>query len=120
VDASTNLGDLRLDLTGATARALTFSTNLGSGSLTLPDSSLTADVTSDLGSLKICVPSGVGLRVTTKNDTLASISWGGAGLVKVDETHYQSTGWSTAVNRIEMTLSTNLGSVAFNPSAGCR
>lgn len=119
VTASTNLGDMRLNLTGATARALTFTTNLGSASLTLPDTSMTASVTSNLGSLKICVPSGVGLQVTKTNDTLATINWEAAGLTKVDATHYQSANWATAVNRIEMTLGTNLGSVSFNPSGGC-
>jgi hypothetical protein len=119
VDASVNAGDAHLDLAAAGGlTALTGSVNAGSMSVSLPAASLTGDLSANLGSIEICVPRDVALRITTGEDPMAAYDLEGNGLVHAGNT-WTSPGYASAQVRIGLDLEANLGSISLNPEGGC-
>ena len=106
VDLSrTRLGDLDIRL------------NAGSGSVTLPSASFSGRIDVNAGSLELCAPADVGLRITTSG-ALSSTDFAGSGLVLSGST-WQSPGFATAATRIELTLNANAASVNLRREGGC-
>ena len=112
-----NAGAFTADL-GSAERldGLSATINAGSAAVSLPATSTSASVTVNAGSMKLCVPSNVGLR----------ISWGGAlagnnfdslGLVRVDDNHWQSSG--VASQNIDISATANAGSVTLVIGGSC-
>lgn len=114
-----NLGSLHVDLSGAKVGTLSVSTNLGSAFVILDGSSdLTADMRTNLGSLEVCVPAGLGVRVTA-SDSLSSSDFGGAGLVRVGGI-WQTPGYDDATHKANLTVETSLGSLKLRSAGGCK
>jgi hypothetical protein len=119
VSASVNAGDIKLDLSGSIGLgSISGSANAGSLSVSLPASSVTGSVSANAGSIELCVPAGVGLRLRASDSALGSNNFGSRGLVKNGQT-WTSPGFDSATNRIDISTSANLGSITLNPENGC-
>ncbi len=119
VSVSVNAGDIRLDLSkAAQVGQLDASANAGSLKLNLPSASLTGSVSANAGSIDVCVPDGVGLRLRGSDSPLSSNNFDQHGLVKNGRT-WTSPGYDTATVRIDLATSANAGSITLNPEAGC-
>jgi hypothetical protein len=90
--------------------------NAAAGWLSLPAAQDTvADLTVNAGSLRICAPSAVGLRVHQAG-VLSSIT--DVGLARNGDT-WESPGYSMANHHADVTVTVNVGSVDVNPLGGC-
>lgn len=119
VSASVNAGDIRLDLSRAAAvGTLDASANAGSLTVSLPAASLTGSVSANAGSVQLCVPDGVGLRLRDSDSALSSNNFGDRGLTRNGQT-WTSAGYGTSTVKIDLSTSANLGSITLNPEAGC-
>jgi hypothetical protein len=94
------------------------SLNAGSLGLYLPSVSTTGTIEANAGSVKLCAPPGVALRLHTNENVLSSYDFGAAGLVQVGDT-WETPGYDTAVTRIELQIEANVGSFRLNPQEGC-
>jgi hypothetical protein len=117
VQVSVNAGSAALDLGNAVElSSLDASANAGSLAVTLPALSMTGNLSANAGSLELCVPEGVDLRIQLEDNALASNNFAEAGLVEVADTWTRFGGGSA---RIDLTASANLGSITLNPDDGC-
>ena len=73
-------------------------------------------MSANAGSLELCVPDGVDLRIRLEDNALGSNNFAEAGLVEVGDTWTRVGGGSA---RIDITASANLGSITLNPDDGC-
>lgn len=94
------------------------SLNAGSLGLYLPSVSTSGTIEANAGSVKLCVPPGVALRLHTNENVLSSYDFGSAGLVQVGDT-WETPGYDTAVTRIELQIEANVGSFRLDPEEGC-
>jgi hypothetical protein len=114
-----NLGSVHVDLTGANVGSLTVSTNLGSAWVELSGASdMVGDLKTNLGSLDVCAPPELGLQVTT-TESLSSSDFGALGMVHTGNT-WQTTNYSTAAHKANLTVNTSLGSLKLHPAGGCK
>ncbi len=119
LDARVNAGSASLDLSGAVALdRMSASVNAGSLSVSFPAVNLTADLSANAGSLEICVPDGVDLRIRLEDNALGSNNFAAAGLVERNGT-WESAGPGAGSATIALTTSANLGSIDLNPEDGC-
>ena len=113
-----NLGSIHVDLTGTKVGNLNVNTNLGAAYVTLDGSSdLTGHLETNLGSLKVCLPDGLGARVTS-TDSLSSVEFAGAGMVRVGNA-WQTPNYGSAAHRADLTVDTSLGRLHFSNAGGC-
>ena len=114
-----NLGSLHVDLTGAKVGTLSVSTNLGAAYLTLDGASdLSADLRTNLGSLEVCLPDGLGVRVTAR-DSLSSSDFTGAGLTRIGAV-WQTLDYDKAAHKADLSFATSLGSLKLRHAGGCK
>lgn len=118
-DAQVNAGSATLDLSGAVAiERMTASVNAGSLSVSFPAVDVTADLSANAGSLEICVPDEVDLRIRLEDNALGSNNFAEEGLAERNGT-WETPGAGTGAATIELTTSANLGSIDLNPEDGC-
>ena len=117
---TTNAGKTTVDLTGASILTLSATVNAGTAVITLPMSSMSGSATVNAGSLGLCVPSGVDVRIESSS-TLASNNFAQQGLVQTGSTWTTppSAGGLSSVH-IDLSLTANAGSIELNPTGGCR
>ena len=115
LSASLNAADGRIDLADARVGHFSLSVNAADTNLTLPATATRGSASVNAASLKVCVPLGVGLRVTS-SETLASTNFQGG--FRRDGDAWESDDWATAGVRSELTLSVNLGSATVR-RGGC-
>jgi cell wall-active antibiotic response 4TMS protein YvqF len=119
IAATVNAGSLRIDLRDvAAASTLDGTVNAGSAVVWLPDLPLEGDVTVNAGSLSICAPTDVGLRLTTGGNPLSSNNFEDEGLVRSGDS-WETPGFATAPIRIALDVQANAGSVSLNPRQAC-
>lgn len=94
------------------------SLNAGSLGVWLPAVSTTGSIEANAGSVRLCAPEGVALRLHTGDSVLSSYDFGDAGLVQVGEV-WETPGYDTAVTRIELRTEANAGLFSLNPADGC-
>lgn len=116
VDLGVDAGDLRTDLTGATLDRLSLDVNAGSSTVTLPADSFTGDISANAGSVRVCVPAGLAIRVNAQ-ESLASVRFN--GLVRNGDTWIAPQS-ATTPNIADLSVNASVGSVTFNPEGGCR
>ena len=118
---SVNAGEARADLSGARG-AERFDASVNAGSLVMllpvPSGTLRGSVSVNAGSAEVCVPSGVAVRIHSGDQPLGSTNFEDRGLTRVGDT-WSAPGFESATDRIELTVSVNLGSVALDPEDGC-
>ena len=134
-----NAGDGTVDLAGATMENLSLTINAGSidfilaatgdlanvsatvnaGSATfdLPGSVENASMTLNAGSIEMCVPSGTQMRVSWSG-ALGSNNFDAAGLDRIDDGHWQTSGFSGA-DALELSVSANAGSFSLDLGGSC-
>ena len=80
--------------------------------------SVPGTISTNVGSLDLCAPSQLGLRLKS-SESLASSNLSSAGLVRVGD-DWQTPGYDTAANKADFTVSTSVGSLTLNPAGGCK
>jgi hypothetical protein len=118
VDVEMNAGSIRLDMTGATASSLDVGINAGSIGITLPASSLAGSIEANAGSVEICTPPDVGLRIETGESLTASYDYDGQGLTQSGDT-WTSAGYESASVKLDLKTQGNAASFSLNPEDGC-
>ncbi len=121
LDVSVNAGDATVDASGL-VEAASVSAGANAGSLTIslpvPSTNLQGDLSVNVGSIEVCVPDGVGLRIRAGEDAIGSNNFGDRGMVRVGDT-WARPGYEAATAHIDLTASANLGSITLNPESGC-
>ena len=119
VDVTVNAGSLRIDLRDvAAASTIDGTVNAGSAVIWLPQRALQGDLTVNAGSLSICAPGDVGLRLATGDNPLSSNNFDDEGLVRSGDA-WETPGFATAPIRIELDVQANAGSMSLNPRQTC-
>ncbi len=111
--ASVNAGELRLDLTDASVTNLDLEINAGTASVSLPAS---GDLTVNAGSLEVCVPDGMGLRL--RSETAIGTTHVN-GLIRRGDT-WETADYATAQFHTDVSTTASIGSVDINPNGGCK
>jgi hypothetical protein len=120
VDVQVNAGRAVVDLGGVAAVSdVDVQGNAAAIELTLPALSLSGDIEVNAGSVGICVPEGVGLRIETGDNPIASYDLDGHGLTH-DGSVWITPGYDTAAVRIDLDVQANAGSIKLDPEEGCR
>ena len=119
VEVDLNAGTAIINLRDVTEIAgIDVGINAGSLGIYLPAVSTTGSIEANAGSVRLCAPEGVALRLDTSDSALSSQDFASAGLVEVDGA-WETPGYDTAVTRIELETQANAGSFSLNPPAGC-
>ena len=119
VDLTVNAGSLSLDLRDAEAiESLGGTVNAGSNVTWLPELALEGSLTVNAGSLVICAPDDLGLRLNTGDNPISSNDFDRAGLVRVDEA-WETPDYASARVKTELDVTANAGSISLNPSQPC-
>jgi hypothetical protein len=111
-----NAGEARIDLTEASLARLELDVNAAKASVLLPAGDLVAHATVNAGSLEMCAPAGLGLRV---HGTTALGAANYQGLVRVGDA-WETPGYSTSAYHADVTISAAVGSVDVNSEGGCK
>jgi hypothetical protein len=114
-----NAGSTLLDVETARVNRLSATLNAGAIRIVLPASGTTGSITANAGSVQLCAPSGVGLRLTMSGGFASSNDFGAAGLVQQGET-WVSPDYAAATARVDLHLTGNAASFSLNPQEGCR
>jgi hypothetical protein len=103
-----------LDLSDLKVVDLDIDTGASSTELTLPANAGNTHVDIDTGasSFKVSIPSGVAASIRVKSG-IASVNVN-PRFPRLDRGFYQSADYSTAVNRVDMTIDTGVGSIEVN------
>jgi len=115
-----NAGKLDLNM-GAVSRANDVNTtvNAGAAAITLDSGPRSVNLSLNAGSIQLCVPSGTPLRATWSG-TLGSNNFSAAGLTKVDESTWTSSGFDPAQLHTELHVTANAGSFELRVGGTCR
>ena len=117
VQVSVNAGSAVLQLgNAAELGSLDASANAGSLSVTLPATSMTGSLSANAGSVELCVPDGVDLRILLEDNALGSNNFAEAGMEQFADGWVLEGDGKAIVN---ITASANLGSITLNPDDGC-
>lgn len=112
-----NAGAFTADLGGAARLdSLSATINAGSAAVTLPPTSASASMTVNAGSMKLCVPASVGLRISW-GGALASNNFDSLGLVRLDDNHWETSGASS--QSIDISATANAGSFTLVIGGSC-
>jgi len=114
-----NAGSATLDLGSVRELGdLDIALNAGSLALTLPAQTVSGSIDANAGSVDLCVPAGVALRLNTNESIVASYDFEDRGLIKAGST-WETPGFDTAAVRIELDTRATAGSFSLNPEDGC-
>jgi hypothetical protein len=118
-DIELNAGQATVDLRASTeVDQLKIGLNAGTLGLYLPIVSTTGSIEANAGSVRMCAPEGVALRLRTDDSVLSSYDFGSSGLVQSGDV-WETPGYDTAVTRIELRIQANAGSIRLDPEEGC-
>lgn len=114
-----NAGSLDFKL-GSTAALATVNgtVNAGSATFDLPGSVTDANLTLNAGSITVCLPAGTPINVRW-NGALGSNNFDSAGLRKIDDEHWMTSGLSLADPHVELRASANAGSFNLDLGGSC-
>ena len=140
LDIELNGGSTSLDLTGAAIASAALEVNAGSvtmdlgsireirdlqvglnaasAGITLPALSLTGTIQANAGSVRLCAPPGVGLRLQTGGSIAANFDYEDHGLVQ-DGSTWITPGYEEATVQIDLTTDGNAASFTLDPDDGC-
>ena len=111
-----NASQVVVDATTAAITELSSVVNVGSLSLRLPSASdLTGSLRVGGGSVRICAPPGLGLRVHVTG-TAEEFEVQG---VRQTSSTWQNPAYASATHRAELTVIANFGAIEIDPIGGC-
>jgi hypothetical protein len=116
LDLQVNAGEAEVHLGGATLSHLSMRVNAAAGFLTLGDDDLSGDLTVNAGSLQVCAPGELGLRVHGTTSLGATNYF---GLIRSGDA-WETPGYASATHHADLGVSANVGSVNINPVGGCK
>jgi hypothetical protein len=118
VSVTLNAGSFDFALAGSTALSSVSATvNAGSATFDLPAGVGDASMTLNAGSIEMCVPAATPIRVSWSG-ALGSNNFDSAGLDKVDDGHWRTSGFSGA-DALDLSVSANAGSFSLNLGGPC-
>ena len=118
VSVTLNAGSIDFALAGSEALSSVSATvNAGSATFDLPEGVNDASMTLNAGSIEMCVPAGTAIRVSWSG-ALGSNNFDAAGLDKIDDGHWQTSGFSGA-DALELSVSANAGSFSLDLGGSC-
>lgn len=79
---------------------------------------MTGLIEANAGSVRMCAPPDVALRLHTGDSVFASQDFADAGLILRDGV-WETPGYDTAKNRIELRTEANAGTFRLDPEEGC-
>ncbi len=119
---SVNAGDATIDA-GSLAETGSLDASVNAGSLAIslpvPAPTLRGTLSVNAGSIDVCVPDGVGLRIRTGQQALGANNFADRGLVQTGDLWTRPATITTTSPVIELDTDANLGSITLNPEAGC-
>ena len=119
VEVELNAGTATINLRDVTEiDGLEAGLNAGSLGVWLPAVSMTGSIEANAGSIRLCAPEGVALRLLTGDSILSSQDFGDSGLIQSGDA-WETPGYDTAVARIELRTEANAGSFSLDPPEGC-
>jgi hypothetical protein len=119
VQLELNAGSATMDLGNArVVDEILIEMNAGSLALTLPATSTHGSIEVNAGSVKLCAPPGVALRLQTNDSIITSYDYDGRGLLQNGDT-WVSPDFDTAAQRIDLVTEGNAGSFTLDPEEGC-
>lgn len=113
-DATVDLGEASSDV----APAISMTLNASDGLLVLPAGSAQVSVTLNASSLEVCSPSGVPMLVEL-NETLSSSDLGDAGLDKVDDDTWQTSGFTRSGEHQTIDITSTVSSLTIERPEAC-
>ena len=93
--------------------------NAGAGAITLPAGARDVNLSLNAGSLEVCLPAGAAVLVNWAG-ALGSNNFSAAGLVRVDDTTWTSSGFDALRPHTELHVSANAGSFELRFGGTCR
>lgn len=119
VSMTLNAGKLTLDL-GSTAQLgdMSATVNAGSGAVSIPSGERDVNFSLNAGSLELCLPDGAAVLVNWAG-TLGSNNFAEAGLVKVDDSTWTSSGYDASQPHTKLHVSANAGSFTLQRGGAC-
>lgn len=119
VDLTVNAGSFELGLAGAAQLGdVNATVNAGSAMVRLPSGDRSVNMSLNAGSLDVCLPTGTALRVDWSG-ALGSNDLDAAGLTKVDNNTWVSSGFDESQPHVELNVSANAGSFGLRLEATC-
>jgi hypothetical protein len=116
LDLTTNAAQTTVDLSEASVESLSGTVNAGMLSFILPDADIVGSMEVNAGALRVCVPSGLGLRVHHTGE-LSRVRVNG---LQQSGSDWQSPGYASATYHADLNVNVNLGTVEINPIGGCK
>jgi hypothetical protein len=114
-----NAGSVQLDLREAAAVGpLSVTVNAGSATIWLPNRSLTGQLQANAGSVALCLPTGAGLRIETRESVAASNDFESHGLTKSGDA-WETPGFAGAAVKIDLSAQANAASLSLDSSSAC-
>ena len=118
--ATVNAGKMTIDLASTTTLGdVNATVNAGSASVALPGGERDVNLSLNAGSLEVCLPPGAAIRVDWAG-TLGSNNFNAAGLVRVDDSTWTSSGFDASQAHTELHVSANAGSFELQFGGTCR
>ncbi|TAK01446.1 MAG: hypothetical protein EPO36_05300 [Chloroflexota bacterium] len=111
-----NASDVDIDASAAAVTDLTVGVNFGDLSILLPAGDIRAAFEVDAGHASVCLPDGVGLRLTS-SAAAGAVTVGG---VERSGDAWQSPDYASATYRAELDVNVDFGALEINPIGGCR
>lgn len=119
VDLQMNAGSTTLDLSKVeSAERLAIEVNAGSVGIDLPATGTTGSIQVNAGSVELCAPTGVGLRLDTGENIISSYDYAGHGLIQ-NGSVWETPGYEAAAVKLDLTTEANAGSFKLDPADGC-
>jgi hypothetical protein len=121
VRVTVNAGTVILDLAQvASIGGLDVHLNaVGDARILLPNLPLSGSIDANAaGNIRLCPPSGAGLRLTTTDNIAATNNYADRGLVQVGDA-WQSAGYAAAAVKIQLVTHVNAGGFNLEPAGTC-
>jgi hypothetical protein len=118
LDVSVNAGSATIDATQGGLDRIDASANAGSLQVAFPARNASGSLSANAGSIAVCIPEGVGVRIETGDQALSGNNFAARGL-RQDGTTWTSPGYEGATAKVDLSVSANLGAVNLNPEGGC-
>jgi hypothetical protein len=120
LEVGANAGEVRVDLGSVAAIAsLDLNVNAGDARVELPNLALAATVEANAASVRLCPPSGSGLRVRMNDNITASNNFAERGLVETSDNVWETPGFGSAGVQLEVQAQVNAGSLTVEPAGTC-